>query len=326
MPATKPASGFRSWSIALGPRRPLVRPTSRTSPASRRAARLSETVGLDRPLSRATWARETGPVRWISSRMDLALIARSRLGVPAVTGRSATESPCYSYEAFLTSPLSIAGRGSQSAGRGRRSGGRGRRGQEGKDMAELAVRGGAAVRPQGYPEWPVPGPGPRRARGAAAGAGRAHHPLELLLLRPADRAGGLRRRLGRAGLRGARGRGRGLLARLPADEPLRPVPAVAVAPAGRRGLLSAARPGPHVVPGRRAGRPAPDGLPRRKRLPRRTARDRGRGRSPRQGPAPRRRADRGAGPATRLKVAQGSRDRPGVSAGEEPGQVGAAAL
>src|SRR6266536_2712475 len=151
-------------------------------------------------------------------------------------------------------------------------------------------------------------------------------PLEPLLLRPADRAGGLRRRLGRAGLRGARGRGRGLLARLPADEPLRPVPAVAVAPAGRPGLLSAARPGPHVVPGRRAARPAPDGLPRRKRLPRRTARDRGRGRSPRQGPAPRRRADRGAGPATRLKVAQGSRDRPGVSAGEEPGQVGAAAL
>ena len=73
----------------MGPGRPLDRPTSRTSPASRSALRPSETVGLERPLSRATWARETGPVRWIRSRMARALIARSRLGVPTVAGRSA---------------------------------------------------------------------------------------------------------------------------------------------------------------------------------------------------------------------------------------------
>jgi hypothetical protein len=89
MPATQPASGFSSYSTALGPRPPLERPTARTSSPSSRAARPSETVGLDRPLSRATWARETGPRRWISSRMVRALIARSRLGVPA-SGRSNT--------------------------------------------------------------------------------------------------------------------------------------------------------------------------------------------------------------------------------------------
>jgi hypothetical protein len=35
-------------------------------------------------------------VLWISSRMVRALIARSRLGVPTVGGRSAKASPCYS--------------------------------------------------------------------------------------------------------------------------------------------------------------------------------------------------------------------------------------
>ena len=96
MPTTQPAAGFSSYSTALGPGRPLERPTSRTRPASSRAVRPRETVGLDRPLSRATWARETGPLRWIRSRMVRALIARSRLGVPTVGSRSAKVSPCYS--------------------------------------------------------------------------------------------------------------------------------------------------------------------------------------------------------------------------------------
>jgi hypothetical protein len=77
-PTTQPAAGFSSYRTALGPVRPL------------------ETVGLDRPLSRATWARETGPLDWIRSRMVRALMARSRLGVPTVGSRSATGSPCYS--------------------------------------------------------------------------------------------------------------------------------------------------------------------------------------------------------------------------------------
>ena len=96
MPTTQPAEGLSSYSTALGPGRPLERPTSRTRSASSRAVRPSETVGLDRPLSLATWARETGPVRWMCSRIVRALMARSRLGVPTVGGRSGTGSPCYS--------------------------------------------------------------------------------------------------------------------------------------------------------------------------------------------------------------------------------------
>jgi hypothetical protein len=45
-------------------------------------------MDLERPLSRATSGREMGPVRRINSRMVLALIARSKLGVPTVSGRS----------------------------------------------------------------------------------------------------------------------------------------------------------------------------------------------------------------------------------------------
>jgi len=40
-------------------------------------------VGLERPVSRAISARETGPRRRIVSSADRSLIARSRLGVPA---------------------------------------------------------------------------------------------------------------------------------------------------------------------------------------------------------------------------------------------------
>ena len=59
------------------------------------ARTILELIQRDGPVSRATWARETGLPRWISSRMVRALIARSRLGVPA-SGRSGTAPPLYS--------------------------------------------------------------------------------------------------------------------------------------------------------------------------------------------------------------------------------------
>ena len=41
-----------------------------------------ETVGFERPVSLAIWARETGPASRMRSRTVLSLIARRRLGVP----------------------------------------------------------------------------------------------------------------------------------------------------------------------------------------------------------------------------------------------------
>src|SRR5579859_7538719 len=84
MPATQPALGLSSYRSALGPRSPRDLPTSRTSLASSRPVSASETVGLERPLTRATCARDSGPRRWMSSSTERSLIARSRLGVPAV--------------------------------------------------------------------------------------------------------------------------------------------------------------------------------------------------------------------------------------------------
>jgi len=65
---------------------PLDRPASRTRPASTNATSACETVGLDRSLSRAIWARETGPICRTNSSTERSLIAFSRLGVPAANG------------------------------------------------------------------------------------------------------------------------------------------------------------------------------------------------------------------------------------------------
>ena len=88
MPTTQPAPGFSSYSAALGPLPPRVRPTSRTRSASASPASARETVGFDRPVRRATSARDTGPSRRISSSTERSFIARSTLGVPAEKIRS----------------------------------------------------------------------------------------------------------------------------------------------------------------------------------------------------------------------------------------------
>ncbi len=57
------------------PRPPWVRPTSRTRPALSSRARAIETVGLDRPVSRASWAREIAPLATMASARRRALSA-----------------------------------------------------------------------------------------------------------------------------------------------------------------------------------------------------------------------------------------------------------
>ena len=97
-------------------------------------------------------------------------------------------------------------------------------------------------------------------------------PLGLLPVPVRDRPRRVRRRGQRGRGRGARGRGHPGRAPVPADEPLRPVPAAAVAAAGvrraRRGAGSVAV----VVPGCRGGGRAPRRLPQRERVPGRRAR------------------------------------------------------
>ena len=61
---------------------PVDRPASWTRPRAPGPASACETVGLDRAVSRAIWAREIGPRRGTDSRTVRSLIARSRLGVP----------------------------------------------------------------------------------------------------------------------------------------------------------------------------------------------------------------------------------------------------
>src|SRR4029453_17972502 len=106
---THPGRGCASKRPGAGPRLPLARPASRTRPASRREASACETVGLDRSLSRAICARETGPIRRTNSRTDRSLIARRRLGVPpgnvsSILGPSPPPRGHgeYSQETFLT--------------------------------------------------------------------------------------------------------------------------------------------------------------------------------------------------------------------------------
>ena len=94
-PTTQPDSGLSSKSTAPGPLRPLSRPTSRTSRESSSPVSACDTVGFERPLRRATSARETEPVVRISSSTARSLIARSRLGVPGENaGSIPTASHC----------------------------------------------------------------------------------------------------------------------------------------------------------------------------------------------------------------------------------------
>src|SRR4029079_712961 len=89
-----------------GPFPPLVRPASRTRPASRSVTSAWETVGFDNAVSRAICARETGPTRRTLSRTVRSLIARRRLGVPPTDVRSTVvfgPSPS-AKETFLTIP------------------------------------------------------------------------------------------------------------------------------------------------------------------------------------------------------------------------------
>ena len=82
MPTTQPARGFSWYRIAVGPFPPLERPASRTSPACCSPASAWDTVGLDSAVSRASCAREIGPMRRTHSSTVRSLIARSKLGVP----------------------------------------------------------------------------------------------------------------------------------------------------------------------------------------------------------------------------------------------------
>src|SRR5215207_3674832 len=151
-PATAPVMSARAA-------RTRRRPTSRTRPASSRAVRPRETVGLDRPLSRATWARETGPLRWIRSRMVRALIARSRLGVPTGSRSAKGVSPVIVRKPSSRPPIIDGGPGKSTPRRE-------------DEMAELALAGGAPVRPQGYPAWPVQDEGDAEAVAEVVRSGR----------------------------------------------------------------------------------------------------------------------------------------------------------
>ena len=105
-----------------------------------------------------------------------------------------------------------------------------------------------------------------------------------------------RDRLRRSGGRGHPGRGA-----VPVDEPLRALPALALPPAGLRGVRRPAGPATDVVPGGRGGGPAGVRLLHGERLPRRDEGRRGRRRGGREGPAARRRAAQGiAAPGRQL--------------------------
>ena len=75
-PSTRPASGLISYSVADRPGTPVRWPAIRTSPARSTLSRASDTVGLDRPETRASSAREQGP-RWrMCSSRNCSFIAR----------------------------------------------------------------------------------------------------------------------------------------------------------------------------------------------------------------------------------------------------------
>ena len=175
---------------------------------------------------------------------------------------------------------------------------------QGRRRARVHVRRQLPARRAGLRaarERPAPVPGPARAPGGARRALRApggrhpgrhdqapqpaDHALELLPLHLRDRPGRVRRRDQRAGRRRDLGRGRPGRGAVPADEPLRPVPAVAVAAARGGRARRPARPGADELPGRRGRRRAHRRLPQRVHLPLRRGRRRARRRGARQGAA-----------------------------------------
>ncbi len=82
-PSTRPAFGLISYSRADRPGTPVRWPAMRTSPARSTLSRASETVGLDRPDTRASSAREQGP-RWrMCSSRSCSFIARISEGLAA---------------------------------------------------------------------------------------------------------------------------------------------------------------------------------------------------------------------------------------------------
>jgi len=75
-PRTRPASGLISYSRADRPGTPVRWPAIRTRPARSTLSKASDTVGLDRPETRASSAREQGP-RWrMCSSRSCSFIAR----------------------------------------------------------------------------------------------------------------------------------------------------------------------------------------------------------------------------------------------------------
>ena len=74
-PSTKPASGRTSYSSAERPGPPVRWPASRTSAARSRLASASDTVGLDRPETRARSAREYGPENRMCSSSSCSFMA-----------------------------------------------------------------------------------------------------------------------------------------------------------------------------------------------------------------------------------------------------------
>ena len=79
-PSTNPASGLISYSSADLPGRPMRWPASRIRPACSTVARARETVGLDRPDSRARSAREQGPRSRMCPSSSCSLSARMSWG------------------------------------------------------------------------------------------------------------------------------------------------------------------------------------------------------------------------------------------------------
>ena len=108
--------------------------------------------------------------------------------------------------------------------------------------------------------------GPGRARDADR---RTRHALVFYNYILAIDPDGFARPHERDGLRGLRGRGHPGRGPVPVDEPLRAVPALALPPAGLRGVRRPARSAADVVPGRRGRRAARIGLLHGERLPRR---------------------------------------------------------
>ena len=150
MPTTKPACGFSSSRIALGPL-PAGGPADLADQAGadqrgqrQRHRRLPE-AGLA-----GDWAREIGPPLRIDSSAERSLIARNRLGVPAakVVRPFIASSRLMGLEALLTVVETMPPRGRQV-----------KRGlsQTGSvfDALSLAIRGGTPVpAPEPYPAWP----------------------------------------------------------------------------------------------------------------------------------------------------------------------------